>query len=149
GQNHGKEAISLTLVILHAGKEMMRQSIERDYVALRDPAPLLPIQNAAGVFTWTGKYVKPRNENRYEVFVSSTLQPQLAMDAKKRYATLGLTYSGSGTIMVVRPPLAKNPSYGLVLGLVQPTSQVQFTFTKDEALAICKWGNAQSGLRGS
>jgi hypothetical protein len=137
------------VVILKAGKEILRQQVERDYVALRDPAPVSPMENAAGMFTWNGSYVKPKNENRFEVFVSSTRDPRLAMNAKARYEALGLSYSGKGTVMVVRPPLRANPSYGLVLGLIQPTQQVQFTFAKEEAEAVCKCVRVQANLAGT
>lgn len=38
-------------------------------------------------------------------------------------------------VAVVRPPLS-NSSFGLALGIVQPTGQIRFTFGRDEAMRL-------------
>jgi hypothetical protein len=142
GQNGGREKMKVTIVVLHGGRELLKENIERYYVALRDATPTQH-ENAAGTFTWQGAYIKSKNENRYEVFISSTPNPDLAMQAKRQFERDQVTRSGKPLVMVIRPPLNKNANYGLVLGEVQPSQQVQFTFPKQQALELCKW--AQDG----
>lgn len=146
GRNQGSEKIQIVFVFLAQGKEVLRQVLERDYVALRD-APTVELVNGGGRFVWNGTYVRPRIEDRFDVQVSSTRDAQVAMNAKSAFDRLRASYQGTPVVMVIRPPFLGNTYYGLVLGLVQPTSQVKFTFTEDEAVQICRWAKANEELK--
>ncbi len=147
GQNAGAEKLNLTIVFLQGEKEIYRQELERGYIALRDAEEIAPIKTEVGTFIWTGKYVAPKRENKYELFLGSAMTPQGAMDAKAHFDKLKLKVDGRPAVLVVRPPLKKknNKSYGMVVGLVLPTSQVQFTFNADEARALCHWAGENKG----
>lgn len=120
-----------------------RQDLEREYVALRD-APEVDLPTEAGTFHWKGTYVVPKNENKYEILLASSAEASLAMQAKARFEQERLTFGDRPVVMVVRPPLRVPPSYGLALGVVQPTSQVQFTFNASEANQLCLWAIQQA-----
>ncbi len=145
GENDGYEKLQLTLIFLKGDDVTFKQELARDYAALRDAPEIPPFKTEAGSFTWTGTYKKPNNENKYEIILASSVcgdPPQRtclnrALEAKRLFVEDGIQYDGKPMVMVVRPPLRKPPAYGLVLGLVQPTSQVQFTFNEDEAHQLC------------
>jgi hypothetical protein len=145
GQNAGKEKLHLTVVFLQGQKEVQRQDVEREYVALRDAADIPPINTDVGEFRWTGKYVVPKNENKYELFLGSSAKPDLAMNAKAQFEKLKLSIDSQPVVLVVRPPLGNNPSYGMVIGLVMPTSQVQFTFDDEGSHKLCQWAAENAG----
>ena len=152
GQNEGYEKLHLDIVFLRGEDEIYRQEFGRDYVALRS-APEVTKDSPVGTFRWTGEYVAPKNENKYEVMLASSncSDPSdrgcvdRAMNAKTKFDQAGLKFNGQPIVMVVRPPLRIPPSYGLTLGVVQPTSQVQFTFNAEEAAQVCHWAMQQIG----
>jgi hypothetical protein len=100
-----------------------------------------------GVFLWSGEYVVPEYENKYEIFLGSSKRGDLVVADKTRYDEHRITFGGRSTVMVIRPPLPKkqNPNFGLVLGIVIPTtSQVQFTFSEAETHELCAWAADQA-----
>jgi len=147
GQYAGKEKLHLTVVFMQGDKEIHRQEAEREHVALRDAAEIPPIETGTGTFTWTGKYVVPKNENKYELFLGSSTRAELAMNAKTEFDKLKLSIKDYRAVLVVRPPLPKkhNPNYGMVVGLVLPSSQVQFTFNAEESHDLCQWAAENAG----
>jgi hypothetical protein len=152
GQYEGFEKLQLTIVFLNGESEVYRQELQRNYVALRD-APEVTIDSPIGAFHWNGKYVVPKNEDKYEVLLASAncgdpVQRECidrTMNAKVHFDQGGLKFNDKPIVMVVRPPLRIPPSYGLALGQIQPTSQVQFTFSEDEAKRLCHWALEQRG----
>ena len=156
GQYSGYEKLQLRVYFLSQGSVIFYQDLNRDYIALRDAAEIPPLDSEAGVFRWTGAYKPPKNENRYEVIVSSADcgDPpskncvDRAVRAKQQFDRSQLTLGSNRVVMVIRPPLRIPPAYGLVLGLIQPTSQVQFTFNRDEARQVCQWATDQVSAGG-
>lgn len=157
GQFGGYEHLRLTVVFLDGSAEGYRQELSRDYAALRDTTAIPPIQTEAGTFTWDGKYIVPKNENKYEILVASADcgDParkdcvDRATNAKVLFDRGGKLYDARQVVMVVRPPLRTPAAYGLALGLVQPTGQVQFTFNEAEAADLCHWAASQAGRSGA
>ena len=153
GQYQGYEKLHLSVFFLKEDAVVFRQDLDREYVALRDAAPISAIQTSAGSFEWTGKYVVPKNENKYEVMAASSAcgdPPRKdcvdrAVNAKQQFDRAGLKLDGKQVVMVVRPPLRIPPAYGLTLGLIKPSGQVQFTFDADEAAQVCHWAVGQIG----
>jgi hypothetical protein len=157
GLFEGNEKLHLTVYFLSGNTPAYRQDLDREYIALRDAAAIAPIQTEAGAFVWTGKYISPKNQNKYEVILASADcgdPPQKdcvdhAVYAKKRFDKAGLKLGENPIVMVVRPPLRKHEAYGLSFGLVQPTGQVQFTFNDTEADRACQWAAENAGQSGA
>jgi hypothetical protein len=120
--------------------------LERAYAALRDGEPLT-VSAEGHHFTWSAHYERPLTAVDYRVFVQSFLldswntlkdREQVRRGVgeleaeRKRVDQLQLVYQGMPVVAVMRPPLSR-PSWGLALGLRQPTGQIRFTFAKDEA----------------
>ena len=153
GQYEGQEKLHLTMVFLKGNAVVFRQDLERDYIALRKAAVIPQIKTQVGSFSWTGDYVPGIHENKYEIFLGSAVCPappqkecvDRAVYAKNRFDKGHLVLNSKPAVMVIRPPLRKNPSYGLALGLVQSTGQVQFTFDEDEASQLCHLATGQVG----
>ena len=145
GQYDGYEKLQLSVIFQHDDRLVRRQDLERNYVALRD-APDVVLPSESGTFRWKGTYIVPKNENKYEVLLASSgAEVSPAMAAKTRFDEAKLTFKEQPVVMVVRPPLRQPPSYGLALGVVQPTSQVKFTFNAAEASELCQWALLQVG----
>jgi len=151
GRFDGYEKLHLTVFFLSGKAVICYQDLDRDYIALRNAAPVPPLQTSVGTFQWTGTYISPQNEDRYEVFVASAVcgdSPEKSCAARAAFARgqfdkFNLKFRDRPAVMVVRPPLRKPPAYGLALGLVQPTSQVQFTFNETDANQLCHWAAEQ------
>jgi len=152
GADEGYEKLKLRVVFLKGNSEVYQQDLQRDYIALR-PADEVTIESPVGTFLWKGEYVVPKQENKFEVLLASANcgDPvdraciDRTMKAKTRFDQAGLNFDSRPIVMVVRPPLRKPPSYGLALGVVQPTRQVQFTFSKEDAGQLCHWAMGQIG----
>lgn len=151
GEHEGYETLHVTVLFLKSNVTIYRQELEREYVALRS-ADEVARDTPVGTFHWMGKYISPRNENKYEVLLASAscganVQEctKRSMTAKETFDKAKLKFGTQSVVMVIRPPLRTPPSYGLALGLVQPTSQIQFTFNAVEAAQLCKWATEQVG----
>jgi len=145
GQHEGYEKLQLSVFFQQDDRLVRKQDLERNYVALRN-APEVVLPSELGPFRWSGTYVVPKNENKYEILLASARDDvRPAMAAKADFDQAKLTFKEKPVVMVVRPPLRQPPSYGLALGVVQPTSQVQFTFNAAEASELCQWVTGQVG----
>jgi|SRR5271167_4839393 len=145
GRYDGYEKLQLSLFFQQDDRLVRRQDLERTYVALRD-APEVALPSDLGVFRWKGTYIVPKNEDKYEILLASSgSDARPAMAAKARFDKAKLTFKDQPVVMVVRPPLRVPPSYGLALGIVQPTSQVKFTFDATDANELCQWAKLQVG----
>ncbi|MDP6344434.1 MAG: hypothetical protein QF578_11830 [Alphaproteobacteria bacterium] len=117
--------------------------LSRTYVALRD-AREERFERGDARFRWRGAYRRPHKTFDHEVFVQSILLRNWddagAFARARRTITrmkatvdkLHLTFGERPVVAVIRPPLTK-PSFGLALGLVEPTGQIRFTFAYGEA----------------
>jgi hypothetical protein len=151
GQYDGYEKLQLTVIFLQGDKVLYQQDLQRDYVALRS-APETVTESSVGSFRWSGSYV-PQTRNKYEILLASADcgdPPRKdcidrAIFAKSQFDRDRLKFSDHPVVMIVRPPLRKPAAYGLALGLVEPTAQVQFTFDADEAAELCHWAASHAG----
>lgn len=136
GADKGCENIDVVLEFRKGGIPIKTIRLSRQYAALRDAVP--EVQSVDGhSFTWSGTYVKPKNEDRAEVFVTTT-DAARAVQTKSRIGAANLSYQGMPVIGVIRPPLDKE-NYGIVVGLVQPSGQVKFTFDPTFAQQFKNW----------
>jgi hypothetical protein len=153
GQFDGFEKLNLRVFFLAGNTVIYYQDLERDYIALRSAPAIPPLDTMVGTFQWIGEYKKPQNEDRYEVFVASSVcgistEKDCAARAaytRDQFDGFNLKFKDRPAVMVVRPPLRKHRAYGLALGLVQPTGQVQFTFNETNANQLCRWAADQIG----
>lgn len=151
GAQAGCEAIVLTLrPRLSSGKTGEPLSATLPYVALRDaPGKQLPF--GKGTLNWSAKYVVPNAEWSHEAFITSITYASSGGDAaaaaareravslKRDFDRLGLTHQGRPLVAVIRPPLTLTGdrlAYGLTTGVVQPSGQVRFTFSPQDAHAL-------------
>jgi len=151
GAQAGCEAIVLTLrPRLANGKTGEPLSVTLPYVALRD-APGSQKPFGKGTLSWSAKYVVPAGEWSHEAFISSVSYSTSGGDAaaaaareravalKRDFDRLGLTHKGRPLVAVIRPPLTLTGdklAYGLTTGVVQPSGQVRFTFSPQDANAL-------------
>lgn len=140
GAENGCENIDLHLAFLNGDQTVKELTLHRKYAALRD-ASSKSFNEGSLQFVWTGKYMKPKVEDRAEVFVNSTTDLQEAALLKKRIDSDGESFEGLPVIAVLRPPL-NSPEYGVVIGVRQPTGQVRFTFDPAVAARIKAWVHA-------
>lgn len=138
GKDNGFEDLTIQLTFLKGSTQTAQVTVNRRYVALRD-ADTQQFSTSAGSLTWAGKYIAPPHENKYEVLVNSTPDVNEAMRLKSRLDHMNFTINSKPAVLVVRPPLRIPPYYGVAVGIVQPTGQVQFTFDQDEASQVCSW----------
>ena len=137
GADRGCENITVVLEFRKGGQVVKKFHLQRQYAALRDAVP--DVQSVEGImFSWTGTYVKPKNEDRAEVFVTTISDANKALQVKSRMDGAKLSYQGMSLVGVVRPPLNQK-NFGIVVGLVQPNGQVKFTFDTTYVQQLRKW----------
>jgi hypothetical protein len=137
GADRGCESIGVVLEFRKGSQLVKKVHLQRQYAALRDAVP--EVQSLGGVtFTWTGTYVKPKNEDRAEVFVITTSDANKALQVKSRIDGAKLSYQGMSVVGVIRPPLNQK-NLGIVVGIVQPSGQVKFTFDTTYVQQLRNW----------
>jgi hypothetical protein len=138
GADNGCENIEVGLSFRQKDRVIKHVVVSRKYAALRD-ADLEEVKGEDGTpFAWSGKYVKPKQEDRTEVFVLSTPDLREARSVKARIDAAKLSYDGMEVVGVLRPPL-NNPQYGIVVGLRQSTGQIHFTYDAASAQKMHDW----------
>jgi hypothetical protein len=138
GADRGCENISVLFEFRKQDQVIQRAEVARRYAALRD-AEREELQSTGGIsFSWSGNYVKPLREDKFEVFIRSTPDVKEAADIKRRLDKAKVRFQDQEVVGVVRPPLDNN-EYGIVVGLLQPTGQVRFTFDEQTASRLLMW----------
>jgi hypothetical protein len=138
GADNGCENIQVALEFRHKDRVLRQVTLSRRYAALRD-ARVEEVRSKDGTaFSWSGTYIKPRNEDKIEVFVASTSSLSDAVAAKKQLDHAGLVFEDMSIVGVLRPPLDK-PWYGIAAGLRQPTGQIRFTFDQAVSGTLLNW----------
>ena len=138
GADDGCENIEVGLSFRQKDRVIKKVIVSRKYAALRDADPEEVKADDGTPFTWGGKYVKPSQEDRTELFVLSTPDLREARSVKARIDAAKLSYDGMEVVGVLRPPL-NNPKYGVVVGLRQPTGQIRFTYDSESARKMHDW----------
>ena len=142
GRVGGCDLVSIELKFSREGVPVGQPvRLQRLYSALRDAGEVV-VRSEIGQFSWSGKYHQPRDKLfDSEVFVNSVQfksiddavgqeKARKAIEELQRLVNhLDLTFQGRRVVAVVRPSLTK-PQFGLALGVVQDTDQIQFTFPK-------------------
>lgn len=142
GQEFGTETIEAQLRLYNGAQRLGDYRLTRTYRALRhaEPATVTPeVSGAAPAFHWTGKYVQPANIGKFEIFVFSSKNKDDAVKLRAAFERFGAEFDGKPVVGVIRPPLGKNTFYGLVLGLLRETGQIQFTFDETASRDMCRF----------
>jgi hypothetical protein len=146
GRFGGCNRISLDVLYFNGSKEVARHSVARNFAAMRQIPRIEKIVEGTAL-SWTGIYLRPRQQPEHMVFVTSVSADsfdnpeQLAKartmieTAKARFDAAQLQIDGKQLVGVIRPPLT-NPAYGLGVAMVEPSGQLQFVFSKEDAIAI-------------
>lgn len=137
GEHAGMEEIDVALGFSQGARVFKNPVIRLRYVALRDAAECAVKVTDDLTIRWRAHYVHPQQEDVYQIFLTAAPIPpggdrQAVLRAvegrKSQIDSAGLRVDGKEVVAVIRPPITINPSYGIVLGLRQPTGQVKFTF---------------------
>lgn len=138
GKHAGVEEIDIALEFSQGARVLQKQAIRLRYVALRDAAECAVKATDDLTIRWRAHYVHPRREDVYQIFLLATPSVKAAEARKKQIDGARLPLDGKEVVAVVRPPITTNPSYGVALGLRQPTGQVKFTFDSATAQRLQK-----------
>jgi len=138
GADFGQENLQLTLTFYSAGQKIRTDTINRNYTALRTVQPISNVVSDV-LYNWAGQQHFGKSDG-FEVFIwSSTSADEIVKKRKKFFDEANLQYQGAKVVAVVRPPLSKNPNYGLVLGLADSAGRIDFTFPHATATEIANW----------
>ena len=69
------------------------------------------------------------------------------MQAARVPADATAAVTGVPLVGVVRPPTDTNKSWGMVVGVAQPSGQLRFSFDLAAARALCGWMNEDAQAR--
>ncbi len=147
GGEKGYEKIDVELRFF-AGEKLIRSEIlsRDDYVSYRH-APRIDAKLSKGdKANWYGLFRPARTQDRFEVMLAVEPTPQGILKKKQEFKDR-TAYDGNPMIGVVRPGRVDNPWLGLSFGLQLQSGQVRSSFTKSDALAVCKFvlDSAKSG----
>ena len=160
GRKAGCDTVSVTLTPRYEdGHRGAPRTFELSYAALRDQ-PARTERSAGATLNWRATFIRPAREWRHWAFVQSyTFQygnrdsqqrAVLRAEADKEWLDAAeFNFRGYPVRGVIRTPLTIREgrgSYGLAIGLLQPSGQVRFTFSEQDARAIGAWmiGHRQS-----
>jgi hypothetical protein len=148
GVRDGCDELSLTMHFLK-DQQLLDESIEwqRSYVSLRNAAKKTLVKNGVTI-SWDGNYKRAAKEYDTEVFVNSMLvsptldfagrlleikqTQQTISNMKQVFDRSGLMFEGKPLVSVIRPPLTQI-SYGLAVGVVEPSGQIRYTYAAEVA----------------
>jgi hypothetical protein len=139
GEGEGFEDIEVTLEF-RSERELIRKAVVHlRYIALR-PIPLNPASTSdtdLGI-QWRALYHPGRTDDVYQIFLLSSRSRMAVVNAKKTIDAAHLRLGSDDVVAVVRPPMEKNESYGVALGIRQHSGQVKFTFDDRKSMQLCK-----------
>ena len=147
GGEKGYEKIEVELRFF-AGDKLIRTEIlsRDDYVSYRH-APRIDAKLSKGdKANWYGLFRPAKTQDRFEVMLAVEPTTQGILKKKQEFKDR-TAYDGNPMIGVVRPGRADNPWLGLSFGLQLQSGQVRSSFTKNDALAVCRFvlDSAKSG----
>jgi hypothetical protein len=144
GKQAGYEEIDVVLGF-HAGARTLQQKrVQLRYIALRSMPESQAIADPSLSVQWTASYHPGRRDDVYQIFILATDRASPAENLKSRIDAAQLRAQiGSDAfplVGVVRPPNTerKNSTYGVALGLRQPSGQVKFSFDDSTSRQLCR-----------
>jgi hypothetical protein len=139
GAEGGCDTIDVALTLhRRGGRDDQTKTVKlfRNYIALRNAEPANITAPDGMSFTWSGQFVQA--QDKFEVFVGSTPDVNIAARMKAELDSGRLRYQETEIRGQIRPPLT-TASYGVAIGLQQPSGQIRFTLSQPEAQNMMKW----------
>jgi len=154
GRHAGCDRIEAKLLLYKEGEPAGQPIVlPLQYAAMRDVGDTAIVTDR-GKFVWSAKYelARPRDhlaltQEDWRLFLQSAplVDRERIEKARDAFSALGLVYNDGErdypVVGILRPPLTGN-SFGLALGLVQPTGQIRFTFPKPVAESLKAFARA-------
>lgn len=141
GRHAGREKVQVRVLLLRDKQPVFEDSVDFDFLALRDQAEQAATSAAGQPVRWKASYL-PAPADRYQILLygggeADTLAARDKMQAARVPADAAA--SGLSLVGVVRPPTDTNKSWGMVVGVAQPSGQLRFSFDLAAAKALCLW----------
>ena len=138
GKNAGQEYIDVSLQFMKGVQLIRLADVRLRYVALRPkPETPLPIDRDL-TLRWQGTYHRGKRQDAYQIFLLSTPSVEEAQARKRRIDEAKFSVGDIPLVAVLRPPLEKNPEFGVAAGIQQPSGQIKFTFDDESSQRICR-----------
>jgi hypothetical protein len=141
GQNAGFEDMDLLMEFKKDTDVIGRLRIPVRCIALRT-MPKMPLLSQGRKMWWKAEYHPGNQEDIYQLFLLSTRSPQATEQFKRRLDAAKLRIGTAGLVAVIRPPINGSESYGVILGVQQPSGQIKFTFDEGTSRDLCRGMNA-------
>ena len=151
GRHAGREKVQVRVLLLRDKQPVFEDSVDFDFLALRDQAEQAATSVAGQPVKWTASYL-PAPADRYQILLygggeADTLAARDKMQAARVPADATAAVTGVPLVGVVRPPTDTNKSWGMVVGVAQPSGQLRFSFDLAAARALCGWMNEDAQAR--
>lgn len=136
GAFDGSEKLDVRVLLLKNKRPVAEDAVSLTFQALRTIAPAESRSVNGRPVQWSATY-HPGPQNQYQIFAfgggkAVTLRAKMKFDDAKATGTEAAPLMG-----VVRPPLKANPNWGISVGQLQPNGQIQFSFSREGASALC------------
>lgn len=152
GRHAGREKVQVRVLLLRDKQVVFEDSVDVDFLALRDQAEQTATSIKGQPVTWKASYL-PAAADRYQILLygggqADTLAARDKMQTARVPADTPVTASVAGAIAapsgmplvgVVRPPTDTDPAWGLVVGAPLASGQLRFSFDLASAKALCAW----------
>jgi hypothetical protein len=146
GRHAGREKVQVRVLLLRDKQPVFEDSVEVDFLALRDQAERSATSIKGQPVTWKAEY-QPAPADRYQIILhgggqADTLAARDKLQAARVPAS-AVSAAGATEPLplagVVRPPTDTNPAWGMVVAVPQASGQLRFSFDLATAKALCAW----------
>ena len=143
GRHAGRDKVQVRVLLLRDKQAVFEDRVDFDFLALRDQAAQSATSAAGRPAQWKASYL-PAPADRYQILLhgggeADTLAARDKMQAARVPADAAAGAPGQPLVGVVRPPTDTNRSWGMVVGVAQPSGQVRFSYDAASAKALCAW----------
>ena len=143
GRHAGREKVQVRVLLLRDKQLVFEDSVAFDFLALRDQPEQAATSTAGQPVKWQASYL-PAPADRYQILLhgggeADTLAARDKLQAARVPAEAAVAATGVPLVGVVRPPTDTNRSWGMLVGVAQPSGQVRFSYDAARAKALCAW----------
>lgn len=143
GRHAGREKVQVRVLLLRDKQPVFEDRVDFDFLALRDQPEQAATSAAGQPVQWKASY-RPAPADRYQILLhgggeADTLAARDKMQAARVPSDAGGGATGQPLVGVVRPPTDTNRSWGMVVGVAQPSGQLRFSYDAATARALCAW----------
>ncbi len=146
GRHAGREKVQVRVLLLRDKQPVFEDSVDVDFLALRDQAEQTATSLKGQPVTWKADYL-PAPADRYQILLhgggqADTLAARDKLQAARVPASAAPAAGAAAPLPlagVVRPPTDTNPAWGMVVAVPQASGQLRFSFDMASAKALCAW----------